>query len=320
MYNVFIKDLKKLGRRMEDILILDNSPISYLFQKQNALPIKTWLDDRNDIELYKYLRPLEYLAKVDDVRDVISRIVDQDKNQIDFEVFDEIATKSNYLNMNNDRKKYNSESRKLVFNKVGYSSMLEAGQLYNLRELSNSRGNDKRNDLLSKNSRHSPMRNSHIKPDKTVNGSMHKVKHETLNINDDDVIPLSIEDDIEKHPIFSAQYSALAPKRTKQTKDSKTSLKNKNSKVDSSNYKTSNLSSAKKLYRYIKPQGGASKGNPGLRGQRKKTKVMYSSTPENLQPKVKRNYSITQKSTWSAKSSIADEISTSAKVSSSNKL
>ena len=88
--NVFVKDLKKLGRRMEDILILDNSPIAYLFQKQNALPIKTWLDDRNDIELYKYLRPLEYLAKVDDVRDVISRIVDQEKNQIDFEIFDEI--------------------------------------------------------------------------------------------------------------------------------------------------------------------------------------------------------------------------------------
>lgn len=46
MYNVFIKDLKRLGRNMEDILILDNSPISYLFQKQNALPIKTWLDDK----------------------------------------------------------------------------------------------------------------------------------------------------------------------------------------------------------------------------------------------------------------------------------
>jgi hypothetical protein len=295
MYNVFIKDLKKLGRRMEDILILDNSPISYLFQKQNALPIKTWLDDRNDIELYKYLRPLEYLAKVDDVRDVISRIVDQDKNQIDFEVFDEIATKNNYLNMNNDRKKYNSESRRLVFNKVGYSSMLEAGHPYNLRELSNSRRSDNKNDLLYKHSRHKPMRNAHIKQDKILNSSMHKVKHETLNINDNDVIPVSIEDDLKEHPIFSAQYAALAPKKSKQTKSSKISLKNKNSKADSSNYKTSNLFSAKKLN-------------------------MYTSTPENLLKKENRNYSNTKKSSWSAKSSIADEISNSAKVSNRNKL
>lgn len=96
MYNVFIKDLTKLGRKMEDILILDNSPISYLFQKQNALPIRTWLDDRNDIELYKYLRPLEYLAKVKDVRPIISKIVDQDKNQINFEAFDKIVLRYNY--------------------------------------------------------------------------------------------------------------------------------------------------------------------------------------------------------------------------------
>ena len=98
---------------MEDILILDNSPISYLFQKQNALPIKTWLDDKNDIELYKYLRLLEYLATVNDVRDVISQIVDQQKNQIDFDIFDQIVSQ-NSLNVQNVRAKNTlSETRKL---------------------------------------------------------------------------------------------------------------------------------------------------------------------------------------------------------------
>lgn len=180
MYNVFIKDLKKLGRRMEDILILDNSPISYLFQKQNALPIRTWLEDKNDIELYKYLRPLEYLAKVDDVRTVITQIVDQDKNQIDFEVFDEIATKNNYINEKNERKQYNSESRKMVFNSVEYASMLEAKNEYNKREMSNTRGNINGNNNLAKSRYNEPFKNSFTpKHKKGVNGSSKKIKHET---------------------------------------------------------------------------------------------------------------------------------------------
>lgn len=29
--NAFVKDLTRLGRRMEDILIVDNSPVAYLF-------------------------------------------------------------------------------------------------------------------------------------------------------------------------------------------------------------------------------------------------------------------------------------------------
>lgn len=58
---------------MKDVIILDNSPVSYLFHESNALPIRTWIDDQNDIELYKYLRLFEYLADIDDVRPVISQ-------------------------------------------------------------------------------------------------------------------------------------------------------------------------------------------------------------------------------------------------------
>lgn len=82
--NVFVKNLYKVGRNLSDLIILDNSPISYLMNYENALPIKTWLDDKNDIELYKYLRLLEYLADVDDVRDEIGRLVDRRKEVVDF--------------------------------------------------------------------------------------------------------------------------------------------------------------------------------------------------------------------------------------------
>ena len=125
---------------MEDILILDNSPISYLFQKQNALPIKTWLDDKNDIELYKYLRLLEYLATVNDVRDVISQIVNQQKNQIDFDIFDQIVSQ-NSLNVQNVRAKNTlSETRKLWSNRVEYNNMLEVNPELVNKKSSKSKG------------------------------------------------------------------------------------------------------------------------------------------------------------------------------------
>ncbi|EEA08485.1 NLI interacting factor-like phosphatase family protein [Cryptosporidium muris RN66] len=53
--NSFIKDLSKLGRNLEDVIIIDNSPISYLFQPENAIPITSWFNDKNDTELYDLL-------------------------------------------------------------------------------------------------------------------------------------------------------------------------------------------------------------------------------------------------------------------------
>ena len=49
----FVKDLKKLGRDLKDVIIVDNSPMAYLLNSDNGLPILTWFDDKNDRELYK---------------------------------------------------------------------------------------------------------------------------------------------------------------------------------------------------------------------------------------------------------------------------
>jgi len=61
-----------------------------LFHQTNALPIKTWIDDPNDIELYKYLRLLEHLAESSDVRTDISKIVDRNSETIDFEIVEKL--------------------------------------------------------------------------------------------------------------------------------------------------------------------------------------------------------------------------------------
>ena len=51
--NAFVKDLTRLGRAMTDVIILDNSPIAYMFQPENAIPILSWYDNPEDTELHR---------------------------------------------------------------------------------------------------------------------------------------------------------------------------------------------------------------------------------------------------------------------------
>ena len=74
----FIKDLNKLGRDLKDVIIVDNSPLSYSFNKENGIPILTWFSDKNDKELDYLLPILEFLSGVNDVRNYIKDIVIND--------------------------------------------------------------------------------------------------------------------------------------------------------------------------------------------------------------------------------------------------
>lgn len=64
----FVKDLSKLGRDMKDVIIVDNSPSAYMFQKSNAIPIISWFQNKADRELYKLASFLTKIATVEDVR------------------------------------------------------------------------------------------------------------------------------------------------------------------------------------------------------------------------------------------------------------
>ena len=44
--NSFIKDLKKLDRDMKNLIIIDNNPRSFMLNKENGVPIKTWVEDK----------------------------------------------------------------------------------------------------------------------------------------------------------------------------------------------------------------------------------------------------------------------------------
>jgi RNA polymerase II subunit A small phosphatase-like protein len=73
--NSYVKDLTRVGRPMENIIILDNSPIAYLFQPENAMPILSWYEDMTDRELYRFTPLFERLAYVDDVRKYLPKLV-----------------------------------------------------------------------------------------------------------------------------------------------------------------------------------------------------------------------------------------------------
>lgn len=63
----YVKDMSRMGRELKKIIILDNSPNSYAFQPENAIPIESWFDDPDDNELHQLIPILEALAKVDDI-------------------------------------------------------------------------------------------------------------------------------------------------------------------------------------------------------------------------------------------------------------
>lgn len=69
----YVKDLSMLGRPLETCIILDNSPASYLFNPNNAVPVTTWFNDPLDTELTDLIGFLTDLATVDDVRPLLAR-------------------------------------------------------------------------------------------------------------------------------------------------------------------------------------------------------------------------------------------------------
>ncbi|KAG0138191.1 hypothetical protein HOY82DRAFT_476555 [Tuber indicum] len=65
----YVKDLSQLGRDLKDTIIIDNSPTSYIFHPQHAVPISSWFSDAHDNELLDLIPVLEDLS-TQDVRDV----------------------------------------------------------------------------------------------------------------------------------------------------------------------------------------------------------------------------------------------------------
>uniref|UniRef100_A0A3B3BZY8 protein-serine/threonine phosphatase n=2 Tax=Oryzias melastigma TaxID=30732 RepID=A0A3B3BZY8_ORYME len=67
----YVKDLSRLGRELNNVIIVDNSPASYIFHPENAVPVQSWFDDMNDTELLDLLPFFEGLSKEEEVYGVL---------------------------------------------------------------------------------------------------------------------------------------------------------------------------------------------------------------------------------------------------------
>ena len=115
----FVKDLKKLGRDLKDVIIVDNSPMAYLLNSDNGLPILTWFDDKNDKELFKIIPILDFLSLVPDVRDYIHKIVIN--NEISYDIAKKVVKEFN----DKYRKAKDEKETKVLDRKVNNSSIEE---------------------------------------------------------------------------------------------------------------------------------------------------------------------------------------------------
>ncbi|ODN04244.1 Carboxy-terminal domain RNA polymerase II polypeptide A small phosphatase 1 [Orchesella cincta] len=67
----YVKDLNKLGRSLHRVVIVDNSPASYIFHPDNAVPVASWFDDSTDTELLYLIPFFERLSSVENVYTVL---------------------------------------------------------------------------------------------------------------------------------------------------------------------------------------------------------------------------------------------------------
>ena len=144
----FVKDLKRLGRDLKNIIIVDNSPLCYSLHPENGLPISNWFEDKSDRELFKIVPILEFLSNVRDVREFIPRFVGYD-NQIDYirakQIINNSSSRVNTRD-NKEEKQKNSNN-----NNNNNNNNKSKGKEINIQIINNSsRNNNNKNNLFGK--------------------------------------------------------------------------------------------------------------------------------------------------------------------------
>eukprot|EP01126_Amoeba_proteus_P031614 TRINITY_DN3098_c0_g1_i15.p1 TRINITY_DN3098_c0_g1~~TRINITY_DN3098_c0_g1_i15.p1 ORF type:complete len:314 (+),score=67.20 TRINITY_DN3098_c0_g1_i15:36-977(+) len=71
--NMYVKDMGRMGRPITSVLIIDNSPHSYAFNPENAIPCMSWFEDQADRELLEFIPILESVAR-NEVDNVITEL------------------------------------------------------------------------------------------------------------------------------------------------------------------------------------------------------------------------------------------------------
>lgn len=68
----YIKDLSNVDKNLQNVLIIDNSPISYALHENNAIIVEGWINDPSDSDLLNLIPLLNGLRYTTDVRSILS--------------------------------------------------------------------------------------------------------------------------------------------------------------------------------------------------------------------------------------------------------
>ena len=235
---IYIKELKKLNRDLNDLIILDNSPLAYSFDIDNGLPIKAWYEDKNDNELDKVYFILEFLSKVKDARNFIKRIVDN--NEINFEIANEIikiyndnmneyiSRKNDFINYNKEDEENNNQKQIIFVNKQNNKNQTKFDD--NNKE-NNNNINIKDRDKLS---------NNNCKPNKgiLINNLIHTPTYRNQITNNNDIVYKS----------YLNGYYLRNIQNKNSIKTKKNKGKEKNSKTNIQNQKKNTFRIGTKIY------------------------------------------------------------------------
>ena len=69
-----VKDLSLLNRKLDRVIIMDNSPTSYVLHPNNSIAIRTWTSDKSDQELFKVM---EMLMEIKDEKNIYKALSDR---------------------------------------------------------------------------------------------------------------------------------------------------------------------------------------------------------------------------------------------------
>ena len=70
----YVKDLGRLDRKVDTVIILDNSPASYFFHPENAVPCTSWFDDMDDRVLLELIPFFDELSGSEDIYSLLRTI------------------------------------------------------------------------------------------------------------------------------------------------------------------------------------------------------------------------------------------------------
>ena len=228
----YVKDLSKLNRDLNNIIIIDNNPDCYFLNKENGIPIKTWLNDRNDKELFKLLPYLEFLANeyIIDVRPILTKI--KDGKTINFKILDEII--ENYKKSNNEINNKNDikNDNNITINENN-SKTIESSNIINNNKQYEAEKENENNNILKEedNVLYNNSRNIDNNDKMKINEANKIYQDRDMLINNHEINIIKANEDLKK------SEKELKEEKLNKNKESDTNIRNNEEEVKRKEYK-----------------------------------------------------------------------------------